>query len=63
MSWENYGSYWHIDHIIPVSSFALIRQDGEYDWDEVRQCWSLANLQPLTAAENFNKSGNRLHLI
>jgi hypothetical protein len=49
MSWENYGE-WHIDHRRPVSSFKLPEQ--------ARECWSLANLQPLWAVDNLKK-GNR----
>lgn len=48
MSWENYGS-WHVDHIIPCAAFDLT------DEDQFQLCWSLANLQPLWAAENCSK--------
>jgi hypothetical protein len=48
MSWDNYGS-WTIDHIKPISHFSKT---------EFKECWSLANLQPLWASENFAK-GNR----
>jgi hypothetical protein len=51
MNWENYGRFWHIDHIIPKSYFKY-----EYPEDrEFKQCWSLANLQPLEATENLRK--------
>lgn len=43
MTWENYGSYWHIDHIIPCSSFNLI------DENEQKKCFHYTNLQPLFA--------------
>ena len=23
MSWDNYGKWWHVDHIIPVTKFDL----------------------------------------
>lgn len=52
MSWENYGM-WHIDHIRPCASFDLT------DAAQFAECWSLANLQPLWAAENVRK-GARL---
>lgn len=50
MSWDNYGAYWHIDHIIPISSF---------DLSDPAQCkaanhWT--NLQPLEASKNMSKS-------
>ena len=49
MSWENYGTYWHIDHIKPCASFNLS------DQDEQKKCFHYSNLQPLTAQENFSK--------
>lgn len=53
MSWENYGSYWHIDHIIPLSYFDMTKLEDQ------KQCCNYKNLQPLTAIENMKK-GNRL---
>jgi len=51
MSWENQGK-WHIDHIIPKSSFHF----NDYRDEEFKECWALENLQPLWAAENLQKS-------
>jgi len=52
MSWENYGfKGWHIDHIRPISSYNII----SIDCDDFKECWSLNNLQPLWAKENFKK--------
>jgi len=51
MSWENYGK-WHIDHIIPLSSFDI----QNYDDKSFKKCWSLENLQPLWAEDNLKKS-------
>lgn len=52
MSWDNYGSYWHIDHIKPKSLFVFQSlQDQEF-----KECWSLNNLRPLEAKENIRKS-------
>ena len=53
MTWENYGSKWHIDHIIPISSFNLKNRE------EFLQACNWLNLQPLWAEENLRK-GNRL---
>jgi hypothetical protein len=50
MTWENYGSYWHVDHIIPVSSFDLA------DPEQRKQANHWTNLQPLEASKNIAKS-------
>lgn len=52
MTWENYGSHWHIDHKIPVAAFNFTTTT---DIDFLR-CWSLENLQPLEARKNRMKS-------
>jgi hypothetical protein len=53
MSWKNYGTYWHIDHIIPCSSFDFT------DPIQQQQCFHYANLQPLEAKANIKK-GNKI---
>lgn len=50
MSWENYGSYWHVDHIIPISSFDLT------DPEQCKKANHWTNLQPLEASKNIAKS-------
>ena len=52
MTWENYGDYWHVDHIYPQS---LLPYDS-YDDPNFQKCWALENLQPLEAIENLKKS-------
>ncbi len=52
MNWNNYGSYWHIDHIKPQSLFNyIIPKDPEF-----KECWALTNLQPLEKIANIKKS-------
>ena len=51
MSWENYGSYWHVDHIVPISAFNFTSPDDV----DFRRCWALKNLRPLEAVENMRK--------
>jgi hypothetical protein len=51
MSWGNYGSVWHIDHIVPKAAFNIV-SPRDIDF---RKCWSLDNLQPLWARENSIK--------
>jgi len=52
MTWENYGSYWHIDHKIPIAVFNYTKPEDI----DFKKCWSLSNLQPLEAKENIKKS-------
>lgn len=48
MTWRNYGiKGWHIDHIIPCSSFNL------QDEDERKRCFHYTNLQPLWATREI----------
>jgi hypothetical protein len=50
MSWANYGKYWHVDHILPCSSF------DHRDPNQLKQCWHWTNLRPLEAAKNIAKN-------
>ena len=50
MSWENMGE-WHIDHIVPLSSFTITGPDDP----ELRRAWALPNLRPLWAKDNIRK--------
>ena len=52
MTWDNYGTYWHVDHILPVSSF------DHSDKKQVKQCWHWSNLEPLEVKANLAKSNN-----
>jgi hypothetical protein len=51
MTWENYGMYWSMDHILPCCSFNLS------DEQEIKKCFHFSNLQPLTVIDNCRKSG------
>lgn len=54
MTWDNYGSYWHIDHIKPISLFKYTTPEDP----EFKKCWALENLQPLEASENRRKNNS-----
>ena len=58
MSWENMGE-WHIDHIVPLVSFAITGPDDP----ELRRAWSLTNLRPLWASANLSKHDKRETLL
>jgi len=54
MTDQNYGKEWHIDHIIPCSSFDLTKEE------EIKKCFHYTNLQPLWKEENLKKSNKIL---
>jgi len=49
MTWDNYGKYWHMDHIIPCASFDLEKKDQRL------KCFSWKNIAPLEARKNESK--------
>ena len=49
MTWDNYGTYWHIDHLRPCKSFNLL------DPEQQKKCFHWTNLQPLEGKENMSK--------
>lgn len=49
MSWENYGTYWNIDHIIPCATF-------DFTCDEqVKICFHWTNTKPMIKSLNESK--------
>lgn len=52
MTWNNYGTFWHIDHRIPCAKFDLTLQEQQ------KLCYHFSNLQPLSKDENLKK-GNK----
>lgn len=50
MTWDNYGTEWHIDHVLPMSRFDL------KDPRSRAICYGWTNLQPLWASDNRQKS-------
>jgi hypothetical protein len=51
MSWDNQGTLWEIDHVIPKDWYVYADKDDT----EFKKCWSLKNLQPLTKSDNTTK--------
>lgn len=51
MSWDNYGEYWEIDHIIPKNLFNF----SDFTDKQFQICWSLANLRPLEKSLNRSR--------
>jgi hypothetical protein len=50
MTMENYGSVWHLDHVLPLSSFNLL------DEEELLKAMNWKNIRPLLALKNIQKS-------
>jgi len=50
MNWENYGTYWEVDHIKPCASFNLI------DPIQQQECFHYTNTQPLSCSDNRSKA-------
>jgi len=55
MSWDNYGNYWHIDHVMPQSDFPYTSMEDE----NFKRCWELSNLRPLEAKQNMVDGASR----
>ena len=49
MTWENHGTYWHIDHVILCSMFNML------DYDERKTCFNWQNTRPLNALKNLKR--------
>lgn len=58
MTWDNYGE-WHIDHVIPLSSFNYQTPDDP----EFKAAWAMTNLRPLWKIDNLRKGAKRLTLL
>jgi hypothetical protein len=60
MMMSNYGSVWHLDHVIPISSFNLL------DEEELFKAMNWMNIRPLLALKNLqkaNKIDHRLYIM
>ena len=52
MNWDNYGSFWVVDHIVPFRMFDLFNEQ------DLKICWNYRNLMPIIASDNLKKQGN-----
>ena len=52
MNWENYGTYWNIDHLIPINTFDLTNPE------EVKNAFNWKNTWAMLSSENFSKKNN-----
>lgn len=61
MNWGNYGhgiGYWNVDHIKPIACFKFDSVDDR----EFKKCWSIKNLRPLEAIENYSKGAKIINI-
>lgn len=49
LTWDNYGSTWHLDHIIPLASFKLSERE------QFLEAAHFSNYQPLFITDNLKK--------
>lgn len=56
MTWNNYGSYWVVDHISPVSAFDLTKPDQQ------RLAFHYSNCRPLEKSANQSKGDQVLQM-
>lgn len=54
-TWQNYGTRWEVDHIIPVAKFHLL------DLDQRKRCFHYSNCQPLGKIDNIKKGDKLPH--
>lgn len=52
MSWDNYGSYWCVDHIKPCVMFDLTKKEQQ------KECFHYTNIQPLERNKNCKKASS-----
>lgn len=52
MTWYNCGTYWHVDHIVPMSFFDMTKEKDRLT------CCHFSNLRPFPAEENVKKNGS-----
>lgn len=50
MTWENYGTVWHVDHTLPCAIFDFTVEEN------VKTCFNWSNLAPMFGPENMSKS-------
>lgn len=52
MSWQNYGTHWVVDHVVPFWIFDL------HNEDDMKLLWHPNNLLPLIWKDNNHKQGD-----
>lgn len=50
LNFDNYGTVWHIDHVVPCAIFDTTKEE------DLRRCLHWSNLMPLLAEKNLSKN-------
>jgi hypothetical protein len=53
MTWQNHGTVWHIDHIMPIDAYDITKESDR------KMAFHYTNLQPLFRYDNLSK-GNKI---
>jgi hypothetical protein len=56
LNWENFGTHWQFDHIIPVSNFDFSNEE------DLKLCWNFINLRVEKADVN-HPGNNRIDIL
>jgi len=56
LTWENFGSSWQFDHIVPVTYFDFSNED------DLKLCWNFINIRAEKLLLNKNRS-NRIDIL
>ena len=57
MTLQNYGSAWHHDHVLPISSFNVL------DEEELQKAMNWVNIRPMLPVKNIQKSNKIDHWL
>jgi hypothetical protein len=50
MSWDNQGTYWDFDHVMPCNSYDFSKEEN------IKLCFNWTNIRPLEKRENYIKN-------
>lgn len=56
LNWDNFGTHWQFDHIVPAAYFDYSSEE------DLKLCWSFINLRVEPVDQNKNR-GNRIGVI
>lgn len=54
MTWENHGTIWDVDHVVPISKWDLTKDE------HIDMCFNWKNLSPLESPKNRNEKREKI---